>query len=327
MIDYDPHESAKYRLFTPADIASEGSDSAAGGSLADGIPLRRVAQVGGKLEMVYDGDDPVLARVRGIPGAVASGGGIRGKIIRFSPEAQKRLHLLCIRFLAGIAKTNGATHVTLTFGRDGGFDCSASKRALKIFRQRFERAHPATPYIWVVELQRRGAVHFHLLIAEVFTSEEVDHLSAAWVDVAGLSGSAPEDRLDFGLNAQEVDTSAVPVRLAAYLGKGMSKLTGKERAPHWKGHWYGKSNIKSDHLAPVVSIKEDPDVILERAIEVDQILRPNPRTTTVKNSFGAIERITSIPTQRLGSAAEFIAMGSPEALNRLRQEAAEAGIA
>ncbi len=327
MIDYDPQEPAKFPVFIPSDLASESSDSATGGSQADEAPLRRVAQVGGRLEIVYDGDNPVLARVRGIPGAVTSGGGIRGKITRFSPEVQKRLRLKCARFLAGIAKTNGATHMTLTFGRDGGFDCNASKRALKIFCQRFDRAHPATPYIWVVELQRRGAVHFHLLIAKVFTPEEIEHLSAAWVDVAGLSGSASKGRLNFGLNAQEVDTSAVPVRLAAYLGKRMSKLTGKERAPRWRGRWCGSPNVKEKHLAPVMSMKEDPDVIFERMNMVDQILRPNPRTATVKNSFGAIERITSIPTQRLGSAAEFIATGSLEALNRLRQEVAEAGIA
>jgi hypothetical protein len=68
--------------------------------------------------------------------------------------------------------------VTLTYPRTYNPDPASWKRDVQAFRKRFERHFGKCPIVWRLELQERGAPHFHLL---VFTPEYIPY---KWVAAA-----------------------------------------------------------------------------------------------------------------------------------------------
>lgn len=89
-------------------------------------------------------------------------GGIRSRIRGFSVKARLRL----MRFMARISmKCARATFMTLTFK---GYPSNAeAKRCLHAFLAHVSRHFPLASAIWRLEFQKRGSIHFHLIVFDL----------------------------------------------------------------------------------------------------------------------------------------------------------------
>jgi len=87
-----------------------------------------------------------------------SGVSKRGRIKSFSAQSRRRI----LRFMARIrAGGYRATFITLTFK---GYPTNArAKMVLRRFTMRLSRFAPKASFVWRMEYQTRGAIHFHLL--------------------------------------------------------------------------------------------------------------------------------------------------------------------
>jgi len=97
-------------------------------------------------------------RVLGAAPREKHGGGIRGRIHKFSQKSRQRLLRLFARMrMKGVR----ATFITLTFRRYP--TNREAKRSLKAFVQYIRDNYPNVSLVWRMEYQGRGAIHFHLL--------------------------------------------------------------------------------------------------------------------------------------------------------------------
>jgi hypothetical protein len=108
------------------------------------------------------------------------GGGTRGAITKFSRASRLRL----LKTFARLdAKGKRAVFITLTLA-DEGITPSEAKGFLFSFLKRIGRRFRRAACIWRMELQKRGAVHFHLLM---FNIPYIDQraLQRVWTQVTG----------------------------------------------------------------------------------------------------------------------------------------------
>ncbi len=88
---------------------------------------------------------------------LARTGGIRRQVGLTSKAARKVKR--AVRLIAHTRKYNA--FVTLTFGQWVP-DHATAKRLLSLWFRRLNRKYGRVPYVWVAELQGRGAIHFHV---------------------------------------------------------------------------------------------------------------------------------------------------------------------
>jgi hypothetical protein len=74
--------------------------------------------------------------------------------------------------------------VTLTYPSSFP-DARSSKRHIKMFFQRFNRAFPGHGAIWKLEPQQRGAPHYHLLVWGCTVRDLYQFVPQAWFEIAG----------------------------------------------------------------------------------------------------------------------------------------------
>lgn len=166
-----------------------------------------------------------------VPGEAPFGDrrGDRGPIRGLSPHSRKRLLHAALGIPWGAAP---AFFVTLTYHYSAGSDPAQWYRDLRAFWKRLVRDYEAfSPGIlWTKEFQRRGAVHFHLVIFW----RRVPHLeqyrrwvSREWNEVAELGD---ELHAKAGTNVRPVRTEDVAggQRLTRYLTKHLVKRAQKQ---------------------------------------------------------------------------------------------------
>src|SRR5690554_2824154 len=85
-------------------------------------------------------------------------GGKRGAVTEFSAGSRRRL----LRLIARLEKTR-TTFITLTYPAEFP-DPRTAKEHLRALFERIRRRVPEASGIWRLELQERGAPHFHLLM-------------------------------------------------------------------------------------------------------------------------------------------------------------------
>jgi len=109
------------------------------------------------------------------------GGGVRGKIKGFSPQSRRRM----LHLLNQVPKKahQGALWVDLTYPGDYPSQ-QASKQHLDAFGKRLLRKFPKASVVWRLELQKRGAPHYHLLVYGIpFLPKR--WLSRVWYEIVG----------------------------------------------------------------------------------------------------------------------------------------------
>jgi len=88
----------------------------------------------------------------------ARGGGVRGAIAGFSRASRRRLIDMFARL-----DTSGVRSVFLTLTFAGTPDPETAKAAYRRFAERIKRRYSDVCWVWRMEFQRRGSIHFHLL--------------------------------------------------------------------------------------------------------------------------------------------------------------------
>ena len=210
-----------------------------------------------------------------------TGGNKRDVITKFSQDSQLRLMKLVASIGNKQVKQTRCRPVFLTLTYAGNMQkFKQAKRDLKVFLQRIARLHEEASAIWKMELQERGAIHFHLIVYGL-PYTPVQTLQTYWNEITGESS---ENSVDI-----EVIRSSrgVMYYVSKYICKGedtkhekeLNKNATKNRdalvglsmphnrpSPHvqcgkWKdvvkvqpestGRWWGVHNRKELPLAPL----------------------------------------------------------------------------
>jgi hypothetical protein len=124
-----------------------------------------------------------IERKSRIKGSVPNNGNIQ--VSEFSERSRQNLAWVC-------SQSNPAmvSMITLTYqkspnnGKDAKYD-------LKVFLNSVRRNLPDVKYIWFMEFQRRGAIHYHVLLSERVQPTVYSRLSAIWSKIAiGRGGNS-----------------------------------------------------------------------------------------------------------------------------------------
>jgi hypothetical protein len=115
-------------------------------------------------------------------GSARLGGGRRGSVVGFSRASRKRLMDWYNR-IDRVWRAR-ALFITLTYPREFSSDWSDWKRDLDALVKRLRRRWPRSALVWRMELQRRGAPHFHLLVWGI-PRVPISWLSRAWYEIVG----------------------------------------------------------------------------------------------------------------------------------------------
>jgi len=131
----------------------------------------------------------LLMKVRGGQYSPVTRGGKRGRIRSFSSQARRRI----LRFMARIrAGGQRAVFVTLTFK---GYPTNAqAKETLRRLKMRISRKHNNASFVWRMEYQRRGSIHFHLICFNLPFWKQSD-LQQVWTECTGEVSSRADIRL------------------------------------------------------------------------------------------------------------------------------------
>lgn len=118
--------------------------------------------------------------------------------------------------------TRTGLFVTLTYPNEWPGDWAVWKDDLRRMLQKIERACPECSIIWRLELQKRGAPHYHLLILGTTWLDEA-WLTRAWGEIAHT-----QDQYH-GRYATRVERPANYTQTASYVAKYCAKADGGER--------------------------------------------------------------------------------------------------
>jgi hypothetical protein len=119
------------------------------------------------------------------------GGGSRDRVRGFSRESRRNLlrRLASINRSAFRAFKGRMIFVTLTYPGEWPEDTEVCKRHLKAFRKRLQREFGSFAAFWRMGIQRRGALHFHLLLFVGPSIAQVGELrrfiSTCWYEITG----------------------------------------------------------------------------------------------------------------------------------------------
>jgi hypothetical protein len=168
--------------------------------------------------------------------------------------------------------------MTLTYPASYPGDPIKLKRHLASFWKRLRRKYPWVSAIWRVELQERGAPHYHLLLFGVsFLAWQ--WVAKNWYEIVG-SGDPQH------LNAGTEIHAALSWRLAAhYLAKYIAKAAPEDHLQAIGRHWgiMGRANLPREMLAYTITWELFDEV---RATLINLITRGHPEDWPGNNYSG-----------------------------------------
>lgn len=200
------------------------------------------------------------------------GGGKRDEVQGFSRSSRKRMMEMLHR-----VKFSTAVLITLTYGKEYSEDWKQWKKDLKAWRRATERRYGLQRAIWRIELQKRGAPHFHILYFD-FPFIPVGSLQSLWYDII----KTPQgERHGNGLDLKAVRGSTSHKQVMSYVSKYVGKLEDYEdweEAPKigriW-GHW---------------NVKEEPVLECTLTVEEAEIVSDWIRSTWEKNYYTPVDK-------------------------------------
>jgi hypothetical protein len=210
------------------------------------------------------------------------GGGIRAKVRGFSRASRRNLllRLASINRRAFRAFKGRMIFVTLTYPREHPEDPEVCKRHLKALRKRLQRKCGDCAAFWRLGIQRRGALHFHLLLFVGPSIGSVGELrrfiSTSWYEV---TGEVSEGHLRAGTSVDVVKKwKEATSYVERYMAKPEEFPEGLKTGRIW-GIW-------NEELLPVSW--ETVQVSLKDAYRIRRIYRKLAR----KKGSGSLRRIT-----------------------------------
>lgn len=186
---------------------------------------------------VWEGGSLLSVEREKTPNREQVGGGKRGTITGFSPASRRNL----LRKIAMLQRDVKPFFVTLTYPKEYSKNPEVWKNQLKAWKARLERQYPESAFVWRLELQERGAPHYHLLVYGVHdtTPSFREWLATAWYEVVG-SGDAKH--LSAGTGASKIRSFR---GVMAYTSKELAKVTQAVLSsdyPNGVGRWWGIYN-------------------------------------------------------------------------------------
>jgi len=192
------------------------------------------------------------------------GGGKRERVKGFTKQARLRM----IKFLHSVEFTNGLL-ITLTYGRNWEEEAEGTKAHLQAFRRGFERLYGKVPVVWKLELQKRGAPHYHLFVLRgLFV--DIPVVSGLWHKITGSNQDA---HLKNGVDVKAVSEDDGIRNVGAYVGKYVSKLSGEEEEEEikYRGRYWGHWNVKIDDPVTVEMDRGSNQKFVEMQISVNEV--------------------------------------------------------
>jgi len=173
---------------------------------------------------------------------------------RMTYKAKSKIKLASRIFQYQVLKTTSkkayASFITLTYGLHYPTD-HLSKKHLENFIKRLKRVSPNFQFIWVIEKQKRGAPHYHILTPNYIPKETINK---AW---NGVVSKWQKSEVDNGCKQQEVYPNVGKVYNA---GKYMTKYMQKA-GENIGGNMYG-IDYKTRELMKAETITLESDIDL-----------------------------------------------------------------
>lgn len=220
--------------------------------------------------------------VRTIYSPFPKSGGPRGAIRGFTRESRKRL-----AWVLANAPADFAVHLTATYharvDEADGDEVAKRNRALvqraKTDMNRFLAVigKEAGRYVWIQEFQKRGAIHFHLLLERAVDERR---LAVAWCRATGQLHDPHALEHAVRVRAIEDQTKARKY-LIKYFGKGTQKKlpAGVDRA----GRFWGAS--RSLRVGPIAQVVTCPPKHRHHEWEALQVVRSLRRYVSKRLGF------------------------------------------
>ena len=187
------------------------------------------------------------------------GGGIKKEISRFS-ESSKRL----LKFTAANAMPALVSWMGLTYHNVNPSGRQAKKDLYK-FLLRLARKYPGCGYLWVIEFQRRGFIHFHIWLTLNHETPGLRRwMVENWNDIV-----APGDRKHLTVQGESKNFKVWEMGSGSYACKYLDKARQKE-VPEgfgWVGRFWGCSRNLVPDPAKVAAYKIDQKYSYERLDE------------------------------------------------------------
>lgn len=216
----------------------------------------------------------------------------RGEVSGFSRKSRRRLLNLVNQIKR--KSLESALFITLTYPSEYP-DVEDAKTHLDTFVKRLKRRSNGCSVIWRIELQKRGAPHFHLIVLGVrFVSK--DWLSQAWYEIVG---SGDLRHLRAGTNVSRVRHFR---QMISYASKYVAKL-GEDDIPGRQWGVYGRNclpitlvKIELDH-SQFFSLKRQIRAMISRRMRsIRRILGNQFMSCSIYVASRAVIRILSGPT-------------------------------
>lgn len=178
---------------------------------------------------VYDNDikahRPLLFKAK-----KGKGTGNRKAITHLSKKA-----LMALAFIASNTKANFKIMVTLTYPSTMPTCGREVKRHLNVFMTALRRKRRNLDYLWWMEFQERGAVHFHILLTTPYLC--MKWVANRWYEIVN---SKERDHLDAGTEVKRLRSAK---KARHYVVKYMHKEAQKVAPDFFEqmGRWYGTS--------------------------------------------------------------------------------------
>lgn len=189
---------------------------------------RRAADLSGTINFQPDGRTIRISRTPSTPTAGESGGGARGVITSFSRQSRRRM----LALIHSLEKDSPCQFVTLTYHETDPTPPQAKAHLQALYKRMARRfAGVRWSMVWRMEVQKRGQIHFHLLIFGM------KWLSWSWTKRAwhSVTGETSESHRAVGAWIKALTTArAVSNYCAKYCAKesSESEIATLER---WEG--------------------------------------------------------------------------------------------
>lgn len=176
-----------------------------------------------------------------------SNGGKRGKVLWFSSASRRNL----MQFLATLHR--GAESWTLALTLPGNFRVISSVKVHLAFKKLCDRftasgRFPGVAFVWKRELQRRGALHYHLQIFGLASEQQrkdfQEWIALQWNQLICDGIPDEERRHHLWWHRRPVNMEKVRGNFSGYFAKYLGKPVESvfEEIP---GRWWGKVNVKA----------------------------------------------------------------------------------
>lgn len=215
-----------------------------------------------------------VLRNRSSVGPAGGGGGPRGRIYKMSRKSVDRL-----MFVLRETDMPLESMIVLTFGSVFPTSGKEAKASVNRWLSWLRYHKPTTRYLWVMEFQRRGAPHFHVLLNFGVIEDDRDLYAGRWASAAlsGIVSPNSDDYQELWMNIFRVhrfrkqwqnrkERDGIVRYMSSYLAKPYQKKIPKDYQD--VGRWWSTSKGVAD-IEPVETYDIDESATRDYLLAVD----------------------------------------------------------